>query len=349
MVEQASRISRLVAFERVLDDQLDLPTGRPEAVLGHGHARALTDHVAPEADPVLPRQLEAQAGHLAQDPGEGASGGGRLQQQESRLQAPRMGHEPPQQRGVASPQAGRQVHHQQVDRPTGEERPGQSEAFLRIRRSQHHEPAQVHATCHRLEGIEGLPEIQPRCQGPTGLRLGQGAQGERGLARRGAAPYDRRRTPWQTARAECGIERREAGRDDRLKPRGGGGGQWRLAGQQGQRPLHGGGRWPGHRLTHRCDAAQPDGRAAPTRLQAGQRSLQGGFRVRRRDGDDRADAGLHGPANDRTAVLSVKPGGALPPARRADPPAPRDGPRTRSDPPLAIRPAEPVRRSAGGR
>lgn len=72
-----------------------------------------------------------------------------------------MGGESAQERLVRGRETWRQVEHKQVDRPARDERAGEAQPLLRIGRTEHHEPAQVHAAGGRLERVEGPAEVQP--------------------------------------------------------------------------------------------------------------------------------------------------------------------------------------------
>ncbi len=327
MVEQADQVGRAFALGQVVDRQLDLPTGRPEAVFGHGHRRALPDHVVSQADPAAPLQLQAQAGQLGKGALQRVAESGGLEQYEPGPQAAGVGNQAAQRRLVPGPQARRQVHHEQVDGPTREERTRQPEALVRVRRTQHDQPAQVHASRSRLQRVEGAGEVQPG--GDRALRLGfrKRPQGERRLARRGTAVESDRGLARQATRTEDRVERRETGRHDlsgerpgpgEWLPRRGRCAPWRLRqperlhpGRQRQRTSDGRGRCrrSGRRHGRRRPqaVAEPDRRTPPARLQAGQGAFQSCARPLPGGRNSGVGGRLHGPVHDRTSVLSVNP------------------------------------------
>ncbi len=114
----------------------------------------------------------------------------------------------------ARARTGRQVHHQQAHAATRQQRTGQAEALLRIRRTDDQQPAQVHAPADRLHRVEGAGEVQPGHDVTAGLGLRDAAQRQRGLAARRTTADDDAGLRRQPRRPEDGIQRREAGGDD---------------------------------------------------------------------------------------------------------------------------------------
>jgi hypothetical protein len=125
-----------------------------------------------------------------------------------------MGGEPAQERRMSGRQASRQVDDEQVDRPTRQQGAREPEALDDVRRTDDDEPAKIHAAGDRLERIEATDEIQPGDDRAGRLRLGDGPQRERRLARRCVALDRHARGARQPAGGEGRVERREAGRGD---------------------------------------------------------------------------------------------------------------------------------------
>lgn len=193
--------------------------GWPEAVLGDRHLGALPDDVAAEADPVPTRQLEPEVAHFGQRALEPAVEPRRLEDDEPGADPVGVGREPAHELVLAAGEATGQVDHEQVDGPTREERARQAEALARVGRADDDEPAQVDAAAHRLERVEGPRQVEPGDDGAVRLGLGQAAQGERRLPRRGAAADRGARLARQAARAQDRVKLREAGRDDLVAER----------------------------------------------------------------------------------------------------------------------------------
>ncbi len=202
------------ALGGVMDLQRHVPAGRPEPVLGHGHARLLADHVAPEADPRLPFELEAQAGHLGQGAVQATGQRRRLQDDEPGTDPLGMGRQPADGALLAGGETDGQVDGEEVDRSTRQQGAGQREALGRVGRADDEEPAQVDAARHGIDGVEGAGEIEPRRDGALGLGLRDASEGERRLAARQVTADGRTRLPGETAGAEGGVQIGEAGRDD---------------------------------------------------------------------------------------------------------------------------------------
>ena len=290
-----------------------MPARRPVAVARDGGLAALPHHVPPQADPARAPQFQPQPARLLHGRGQRAAQRRRLQHDDQRPRVPRQGGEPAQ--PVPHPLPGdrevppvRQVQHQEIHGPGGEQRPGQRERLLDVRGRQHHKPFEADAARHGLHRIEHPSQVQPRDDRPTRLRFRGHPQGDRGLAR-GRIPAQRDRGGTrQPARAEDRIQRGEPRGDDApvhvrdgdagAGPRGRGegrgdrdGGSCRLVlGRLLER--HGGPR--------ECPIDDPDELAPGTR--------SGRAPARLEPGKSLGDVGCasHRTSNNRTHVLSVK-------------------------------------------
>jgi len=181
--QQSADAGAAFAVIEVADLQLDLTTGWAEAVLGHGHGRALADDVTAEPEPADALQLQAHTGRLDQGTVERCGEIDRLEDEELDADAAGVGRQPAQERFVGDRQARRQVQDEQIHRAARDERTGKTQPLPRLSRSKHDEPAQVHATSRRLERVEGPAAVQPGHDAAGCLRLGDGTQCQRRLAR----------------------------------------------------------------------------------------------------------------------------------------------------------------------
>ncbi len=175
---------------RVEDLEIRLPAGGAIAVAGHLHGAPLADDVPAQADPARPAQVEAQATRLLHGRGERAAEGDGLHQDEQGPRSPGERRQPSQ--PVTHTLAGhsritpvRQVHHEQVHRPGGEQRTGERQRLLDVHRCQDHEPLRPDAPSHRLHRVEGPGEVKPGHDRPASLGLRGDAEGDGRLARRG--------------------------------------------------------------------------------------------------------------------------------------------------------------------
>ena len=281
------RAGEPLARIEVADLQLHRPAESAGVILGHGHHGPLPNDVPAEAEPGAPFQLEAKAARLRERALEGTGKARWLEREEPGPYPPGMGAQAPQDGLVADGQPRRQVDDEQIHGPAREERPGQAEALVRIRRADDDEPAQIDATTGRLERIERPGEVQPGDDRAMDLGLRHAAERERRLARRGIAMESGAGAPGQAARGKDPVERREAGRDGlQLRPS--------LHGRRGA----GRQRLQGERAVDPGPVSEPDRSAAPSGLQAGERRVERGSRTGR--------GRPHGPSNDRTNVRSVK-------------------------------------------
>jgi hypothetical protein len=164
------------------------PEGRPSArragpVASDDHLRPLADDVASEMDPRPPRQLEPQPGRLGDRGREAAHEVRRFEDDDAHPG-------PPPERGeaakpIADPAglgACRQVDDEQVDGSTGEQRPGDREALVEVRRGQDDEPLRSNATGDGFDRVQGSGKVQPGDDRATGLGFSDVAERERGPA-----------------------------------------------------------------------------------------------------------------------------------------------------------------------
>jgi hypothetical protein len=222
----------------VQDLQVDLPTRRPESVLGHDDLDALADDLAAESDPVASDQLEAYAARLDERPVEGAP---RTSVETGRFDDDEQGSGSPGERRQSadrvgsvrgrSPLSGRspvggpstlrstQVRDKHVDGPCLEQRSGHREALVEMLGREDDEPLQVDAPGDRLDRIERPRRVEVRHDRSARLRLGTQPQRQRRLAARDVALQRRGRRPRQASRPEDRVERGEARRDDRTVER----------------------------------------------------------------------------------------------------------------------------------
>ena len=143
----------------VEDPELGGTSRRAVAIATDCHRRPLADDVPAEADPRLPGKLQPEAGGVANDPGqaglqpgwfddrqEGARPAGEGRQPAQPL--PSAGWPGPGSSGELGPRppvratipAGRQVQHEEIHRPTGEQRPRDRQPFVRRLRGDDHQP-----------------------------------------------------------------------------------------------------------------------------------------------------------------------------------------------------------------
>ena len=108
----------------------------------------------------------------------------------------------------------RQIQHEQVHRPTGEQAARDRQALVQAGRGDDHEPFESKAAGDRLDRVEAARQVQPGDDRPPRLGLRRGPQRER---RPAAGPVATERDAGrgrQATRAEDRIERREPGVDD---------------------------------------------------------------------------------------------------------------------------------------
>jgi hypothetical protein len=201
---------------RIEDPDRRPPPGRAGPVAGDDHLRSLADHIPPETDPRLASQLEADPGRLADGGGHARDEAGRLQDDEGDPGPSSQGGEPAEAVGDAGgtldPPG--QVDDEEVHGPPGEERAGDREAFIGIRRGEDHEPLRPDAASDRLHGIQGRGEVHPGHDGARCLGLRDQPQGERRPPAREVAPERQAHPARQATGPEDRVERCEPGRQN---------------------------------------------------------------------------------------------------------------------------------------
>jgi hypothetical protein len=144
----------------------------------------LADDVPAQPDPAGAPQLEPEPACLLDRGGDTAAQAGRRQHCQQRPRPPGERREPAQ--PVTHPPTGhhrvraiREIHHQQVHGPRGEQRTGQGEPFLQVPWSQDHQPLRADATGDRLHRVERTRKVHPGNDRAGSLRLGSDPQRER--------------------------------------------------------------------------------------------------------------------------------------------------------------------------
>jgi hypothetical protein len=298
---------------RVQDLELRAATRRPVAIaLDAGHA-PLAHHVPAEPDPARPAEIQSQTARLLDRRRQPAAEPVRLQDQQQRPGPARQRREAVQPVPHLRPHDGRvppvrQVQHQQVHRPRGEQRARQRERLLQVRRREHHQPLRDDPAGDGLHGIEGAREVQPGDDRPRDLCLRRDPERERRLARRGVSAQRHRGRARQPARAEDRVQRGEPRRHHAAVR------------------VRGGDPWPGRR--HERDErrrAERDDPGSPFRLLLrrqrgdGERALDRGCGLspaawsghapaclERGEGLGDVGCASHRTSNNRTNVLLVK-------------------------------------------
>ena len=207
---------------RVEDPELRPPPRRPESVAGDHRLRPLADDVPPEPDPRPPGELEAEPGRFRNgggEPGVSPGGSSATRSVSARRASPA---EPAQPLGDAWPavvpvRSRRQVHHEQVDRPAGEERAGDRQALVERVGGQDDEPVEADAPGDGLDRVERPGEVQPGDDRAVGLGLGVEPEGE---GRRAGARRRRAGSRWRcaAARPARGSRRGPESRSGRSAP-----------------------------------------------------------------------------------------------------------------------------------
>jgi hypothetical protein len=191
----------------VEDPELCPPPRWTEPVAGDGHLRLLADDVASEPDPAASRELQPETGRLRDGRREAAGQPGWFEGHEQRLRPAGEGREASKpvrdlRGGRAGIRARRQVDDEHVDRPAGEQRPGDREALVERVGRQDDEPVEPDAAGDGLDRVEGAGEIQPGDDRAVGLGLRGEAKGERRLAGAGVTSEGDAGAARQAARAE---------------------------------------------------------------------------------------------------------------------------------------------------
>jgi hypothetical protein len=230
---------------RIEDPERRPPAGWTGAIARDDHLRSLSDDVTPQANPGATAELEPDPGRLADSDRERLRQAGRLQEHETdggtsreRGQAAETVTDPGRRRDPR-----RQVHHDEVNGTTREERACDRKALLQVGGRHDHEPLRPDPAGDRLHGVEGCGEIEPCDDRPGGLRLGGQPQGQ-GRASAGEIATEREPHPArETTGPEDPVQLGEARREDPGEV----GGSW-LAGQPV--PWEGNGRERADNVTH---------------------------------------------------------------------------------------------------
>jgi hypothetical protein len=189
----------------------------------------------------------------------------------------------------------RQVDHQELRAPSGQQGSGHPQSLGHVGRAKEEQPVEVHAPGDCLQGIEGATEVQVGGDRSASLRLGDEPQGEGRLPARFVPPEGDAGFAIQPSGAEDRVERGEAGRDHPFAERGEWMGDVRPRGRRREEDRRQGA-LGGDRCARCKAAAKADRGTSPAVLEMN-KGLGQGF-----------DRGHHGPSNDRTDVLYVKPG-----------------------------------------
>ena len=107
-----------------------------------------------------------------------------------------------------------QVEDEQVDRAPGQQRATDGQPLVERLGGDDHEPFEPDAAGDRLDRVEAAREVEPGDDRAGGLGLGGEPEDERRPAARAVAADRDAGRPWQAARPQDGVERREAGVDD---------------------------------------------------------------------------------------------------------------------------------------
>jgi len=283
-----------VALVRVADLQLHAATRRSEPIAGDGDERPLPDHVPAETDPAAALELEAHPRCLGQGPMKGGSQAARLEDHEARPDPTSSSRQAAQERLLGGRKPARQVDHQEFRAPSSQQGSGHPQSLGHVGRAKEEQPVEVHAPGDRLQGIEGATEVQVGGDRSASLRLGDEPQGEGRLPARFVPPEGDAGFAIQPSGAEDRVERGEAGRDRPFAEWGEWIGGVRPGGRRREEDRRQGA-LGGNRCA-RCEAAaEADRGTSPAVLEMNKGLGQGFAR------------GHHGPSNDRTGVLYVKP------------------------------------------
>jgi hypothetical protein len=166
-------------------------------------------------DPRSPCQLEAQAGRLRDGRGEAAREVRWLEDDDAHPGPPPERRQPPEPiTNAAGLRACRQIDHEQVDGPAREQRAGDRETLVEVRRRDDDEPLWPNAAGDGFDRIERPGEVEPGDDRATRLGFGDMPQGQRRAAARGVTPEGCERAARNATLAEDRVERFEAGRVD---------------------------------------------------------------------------------------------------------------------------------------
>jgi hypothetical protein len=166
-------------------------------------------------NPRPPRQLEPQPGRLCNGRRDAADEVCRFKDDHAHAGPPAKRRQPAEPIAEATrTRPGRQVDDDEINGPAREQRPGDGQSFVEVRRADDDEPLRPHAAGHGFHRIQRAGEIQPGDDRAIGLGFGDVAQGEGRPAARGVAPERGERAARDAALAEDPVQRREAGRMD---------------------------------------------------------------------------------------------------------------------------------------
>jgi hypothetical protein len=152
-VSQARRIG-------IADLELCLTAGNPEAVLGDGHRRPLSDDVAAQVNPRCARELEPKARRFSERAMHLSRDIQRFEDDQSATDSPGVRGQPPERPLLGGRKPVGQIDHQQVDRAPGQKRTREGKAFCVVGGPDDDEPAQIDATTHCFVGIERARQIE---------------------------------------------------------------------------------------------------------------------------------------------------------------------------------------------
>ena len=211
-----------VAFTavRVEDPEGRPPPWRAVSIANDQRLRPLADDVTSEPDPRPSRQLEPKAARSGDGAGHRPRQPGWLEDDEERLRPTGERRQPPEPVGDRPRSIGlresaaRQVEHQEVDRPPGQQAPRDGQPFVERLGRDDDEPFEPDAARDRLDRVERPGQIQPGHHRAGHLCLGdepkrQGGPSARAVATDGDAGGSR-----QATESQDGIEAREPGGDD---------------------------------------------------------------------------------------------------------------------------------------
>ena len=181
----------------VEDPELRPSPRRPIAAAGYERLGPLADDVPPEPDPRSPRQFQPQPGRFGDRGREPGGQPGWLEGDEEGFRPSSEPGQPTQPlgdlgRGRAGVRARREIDHEDVDRATGEEHPGDRQALIEGVGGQDDEPVEPDTAGGGLDRVERPGEVQPGDDRAVRLGLGHepegkgGGTGARGTAQRDA-------------------------------------------------------------------------------------------------------------------------------------------------------------------
>ena len=192
----------------IQDPERRSATRRTGSTAGNDDLGGLPDDIPSEANPRAAGELQANARPLPDRRGNRADEPGWFEDEQGDPGPPGQRGESAEPIGKARStlRPGRKIHDQQVHGPSGQERPGDGKAFVRAGWRDHHEPLGLDTASDGLHRIEGIREIQPGHDRPTGLRFG-------GKPERDGGPPARQ----ITSKREAHPARQAAGPEDRVE------------------------------------------------------------------------------------------------------------------------------------